>query len=380
MGNINTKKIVVCGFLLAFLAAVPAWVQAIGYGGLGGRPAFPRSENSRTESIFVHTAEPGTVIKEGVVVINNTKELKTAQVYAVDSTPSTGGAFACEQLSQTKDDVGAWIKLEKSEVTLNSGTNELVPFTITIPKNASVGEHNGCIIIQEKKPSRAGEAGVRLSTRLGLRVALTIPGKLTRQLKMIGFTVKKRDDGSLLLHPEVKNLGNVSIDADVKVITRYFFGLTHFVHGGQYPILRGESSDWHFELKKPFWGGWYYSTFVVKYDKNSEAGVGVQSGKQLTTLRGPKVWFFSWPTPIALAIEIIVCLFIVLGIFLFWLARKRKRWIKTSWLEYEIKSEENIKSLAEKFNVSWKLLAKVNKLQPPYAFKSGEKIKVPPKK
>ena len=301
-------------------------------------------------------------------------------VYAVDSTPSTGGAFACEQLSQTKNDIGAWIALEKSEIALDPGTNEIVPFTIAVPQNADVGEHNGCIIIQEKIEKPSDKSGVKLSFRTGLRVAVTIPGELIRKLEIAGFVVTPRNDGGFLLQPKVKNLGNVSVDADVRVATRYFFGLTLANHGGQYPILRGDTSDWNFELEKPFWGGWYRSSFNVEYDANPEAGVGVKSGKALTRLEGPAVWFFSFPTPAALAIEIIVLLFIAFGVFLFWLSRKRKRWIKKNWVSYEVKSGENIKSLAGRFNVSWKLIAKANKLKPPYALKSGEKIKVPPTK
>ncbi|MFA4937360.1 MAG: LysM peptidoglycan-binding domain-containing protein [Patescibacteria group bacterium] len=361
-----------------FFVAVP--VFAIEYGGFGGRPAYPRADNPRTESIFIHTLESGAIQEEGVLVVNNSVEQKTILVYSVDSTPSTGGAFACEQLSQAKDDVGAWIKLEKGEVALDPGTNELVPFTIAVPQNASVGEHNGCIIIQEKLAKPDSKSGVGLSFRTGLRVAITIPGELERKLEIVGFIMTSRDDGSFLLQPKVKNLGNVSIDADAQVVTRYFFGLTHITHGGQYPILRGDTSDWNFELKKPFWGGWYRSSFAVEYDANPEAGVGVKSGKELTRLEGPLVWFFSFPTPAGLAIEVVVFLLLVACLFLLWLAQKRKKWIKESWVAYDIKSGEDIKTLAERFDVSWKLIAKANKLQPPYAFKPGEKIKVPPAK
>ena len=384
MQNPSIKKrsmqILVIGLAILTSAVFVSSVFAIEYGGFGGRPAYPDPNNPRTESIFVHTLESGDVREEGMLTVNNSAERKTMLVYAVDSTPSTGGAFACAQKSETPKDVGAWITLEKGEVTLEPGTNELVLFTIAVPKNASVGEHNGCIVMQEKKEPVKGQSGASLSFRTGLRVAITIPGELERKLEIVGFTVTKKDDGSFLLHPLVKNLGNVSIDADAQVITRYFFGLTHITHGGQYPILRGDTSDWNFELKKPFWGGWYRSSFVAEYDENPEAGVGIKSGKELTRLEGPSVWFWSFPTPVALAIEVIVLLVLAFGGFLFWLSRKRKRWIKENWVGYEIKSGEDIKSLAERFDVSWKLLAKVNKLQPPYALKPGEKIKVPPKK
>lgn len=124
--------------------------------------------------------------------MNNTQEKKTFLVYASDSTPSTDGAFACKQFTEEKKDVGSWIELSKTEVTLDPGTNQIVPFTITVPKNAGVGEHNGCILIQEKKDAPKDEqAGMSLSVRTGIRVAITIPGELQRKLEIAGFSLEK---------------------------------------------------------------------------------------------------------------------------------------------------------------------------------------------
>ena len=245
-------------------------------------------------------------------------------VYAADSTPSSGGAFACKQLAEEKTDVGAWITMAKSEVTLEPGTKEIIPFTILVPQNADTGEHNGCILVQEKKAKVEGQTGAVLSVRTGLRVAITIPGEITRQLQIVNFTITPTKDG-FLLHPLVRNVGNVSIDADVQVLTRYFFGLTYLKDGGQYPILRGDTSEWNFELKNPFWGGWYQSKFTVGYDQNKEAGIGIKSGKTLTQLTGPSIWFFSFPTPVALVIEIMVILLITFGGFLIQRTQKRKK-------------------------------------------------------
>ena len=375
----KVKKIVIGLATLLICATFASSVFAVEYGGFGGRPAYPRIDNPRTESIFVHTMEPGNIQDEGVLIVNNSAEQKTILVYAVDSTPSTGGAFACGQASSGKDDVGSWITLEKTEVTLDSGTNEIIPFTINVPQNASVGEHNGCIVMQEQKTQAKVGSGASLSFRTGLRVVVTIPGELKRKLEIVGFTVTPKK-GNYLLHPLVENTGNVSIDANILVETRYFFGLKYFTIGGQYPILRDDTSDWNFELKKPFWGGWYRSHFFVEYDENSGASVGILSGKTLTRLDGSSVWFFSFPTPAGLAIEIMFFLLALFGGFLIILSQKRKKWIKENWLSYEVKAGEDINSLAKQFDVSWKLLVKVNKLKPPYACQMGEKIQVPPKK
>lgn len=364
---------------LSLFLAAPA--LAIEYGGFGGRPAFPRSDNPRTESIFIHTLEPGVVQDEGVAVVNNSQEEKTVLVYGVDSTPSTGGAFACEQKSQSKDDVGAWITLEKTELTLAPATNEIIPFTIAVPETASVGEHNGCIVIQEKKEEKHDDdaSGISLSFRTGLRVAVTVPGELERELSIAGFNVIPRDREGFFLKPLVENVGNVSVDADVQVVTKYFFGSTLAEHGGQYPILRGDTSDWNFELKQPFWGGLYRSSFAVEYDQNAEAGVGTQSGKELTKIESDPIWFWSFPTVPGLAIEVLLLLTILSGFLLLLLSRKRKRWIKKHWVMYEVKQGDIVNAIAEDFSVSWKLLVRVNRLKAPYALKPGEKIKVPPK-
>jgi len=355
-------------------------VLAIEYGGIGGRPAYPQANNPRTESIFIHTLEPGETKEEGVFIINNTANRKEIMVYAVDSAPSTGGTFACKQFAEESDSVGAWIKLNKSEVILESGSKELVPFTITAPSNASVGEHNGCIIVQEKK-ALSEEPGVQLSVRTGLRVVVTIPGQTVRKLEIKDFILNEDSEkGLFILHPFVSNVGNVSIDAEVKVVTKNIFGQVISNHGGNYPILRGQTSDWNFELRRPFWGGWYKSELMVDYDENLEASVGIQSGKPLTTLYGPQITFFSFPTIGGLVIEIAILLLLIVGLLLLFLAKKRQRWIKENWVDYKINSGDDINSLAKNLNVSWKLIVKVNKLKPPYVIVLGEKIKLPPKK
>jgi len=361
---------------LVFLV-LPGQAKAIEYGGFGGRPANPRSDNPRTESIFIYTLEPGEEKLDAVTVINNTPERKTLLVYAADSTPSTGGAFACKQFSEDKQSVGAWITVSKSEVTLDSGTNETVPFTIRVPQSAGVGEHNGCILIQEKKVKNENQSGVSLSVRTGLRVAITIPGDIVRKLELAGFTLSDKPEG-YLLHPQVRNIGNVSIDADVQVVTKSVLGFTVMEHGGEFPILKGEVSDWNFELPKPFWGGWYRSSFAVEYDENPEASVGIQSGKNLTLLKGDTIWFFSFPTIKGLILELLI---LVLAAYLYRNYRKFKKHkyaVKNDWIDYRVKSGDTINSLADQFNISWKSLARANKVKAPYALEVGIVIKVPP--
>ncbi len=52
------------GGVVFILLSTSFSVSAIEYGGFGGRPAYPREDNARTESIFIHTLEPGITQKE----------------------------------------------------------------------------------------------------------------------------------------------------------------------------------------------------------------------------------------------------------------------------------------------------------------------------
>ncbi|MFH0952382.1 MAG: LysM peptidoglycan-binding domain-containing protein [Patescibacteria group bacterium] len=431
--NLPKLLILVVFILIGLIAAEP--VSAIVYGGVGGRPGFPRAENPRTNDIFIHDLEPGQIQPEGVVVINNSEESKTLLVYSADSTPSTDGGFACRQLSEEKEGVGGWItfgipegqesefdvseadpdedddndgltneeeqligtRIDRADtdndgindkLEINNGSDPLqpvtltlegastveLPFTITVPKTASVGEHNGCILIQEKNNVQEGESGINISTRTGLRVAVTIPGNIVRKLEIAGFDLLSRSQGGKIFHPYVRNAGNVSIDADVKVITKNIFGRTITEHGGQYSIYRDDTSEWNFEFLPTFWGGYYRSTLTVEYDTSLRAGIGVESGENKTLLTGPTVSFFIMPSITGLIIEIAILLLILAILILWWLSWRRKRWIKNNWIDYVVKPGDDIKLLAKKFNVSWKVLAKANRIKPPYTLS----IKVPP--
>ncbi|MFA7309013.1 MAG: LysM domain-containing protein [Patescibacteria group bacterium] len=372
---------------LFFIALIPVLIgafiptaKAVEYGGVGGRPAYPRSDNPRTDSIFVHNANPGDVIKEGVTVINNTNESKTLSVYGGDYIPSSGGGFACRQFTEQQTEVGSWIELSKKEVTLEPKTNELIPFTISVPKNASVGENDGCILIEEKKMSAVDDgekAGVSLRFRTGLRVVVTIPGDIVKKLDILNFNSTKKGDKNILLSAQVKNSGNVSIDTDVKIVTRDMFNREIADHGGEFSILRGQTSDYNFELKQPFWGGLFSANLSAAYDPSITVELGKKSDEKRVTLTAKKIVFFSPPTPLAAVIEIVVLLLVLFLLTRVIKKKKQDRWIANKWVRYTVQKGDTINSLASKHSVSWKLIVRANNMQPPFVMEQGNTIRLP---
>lgn len=365
-------------FLISFISINT--VQAFEYGGFGIRAVdLSTGVIKKDVSGFSYKMELGATKKDGFMVVNNTKTKKTFLVYAADSTPSTDGGFACKQFLEDKKNVGSWIKLSKSEVTLEPGTNEIISFDISVP-NAKIdsGEHNGCFLVQEKKLNNTTDdkdkSGIQLSIRTGVRVSVIIPGDLSKKISIDKFEFNKKSN-NFIFNVAVKNEGNISSDTDVRVNVKNMFGLKHKTLGGKYVVLRDETSVWNFTLPKPFFGGFYKAKLSVKYNPNTRDGL--EDIKNLKTLESDKtITFFSFPTTKGLIIEILILLFVAFNVYLLYIWKKRQDWIKT-WKDYKVARSTNIRVLAEKFDVNWKLLASVNRIKAPFMVDSKNELRVP---
>jgi LysM repeat protein len=361
--------VVASGLVVAFCLSASA-----AEGGVGGRPAHPRDDNPRSKSIFVHELEPGKQVTDGIQVVNNSSITKQVLVYAVDSQMSSGGAFACAQAADKPIAAGTWIELEKDTLTLEPGENTVVDFKIKVPEEASPGEHNGCIVVQDTDRQRApGGSGITLSMRSAIRLAVTVPGDIQKGLVVTGLGIEPRDDQRILMSTGLKNNGNVSLDAQLGVTLRYWFGTTATSVGGTFPVMSGSEARFNFEGGRPFWGGWYRLSATARY--NSQPDVSVGEGKPNASVTRSE-WVFVAPQPLAAAVEgaVIVVLLAGLG----YVVRTRlvhKKAMRHS-AKHTVEPHENLHTIAEMYNVPWKLLARINSLKPPYQLKTGQVITV----
>ncbi len=367
------RKVVAGALAVALL--VPSTALGIEYGGIGGRPANPNPDVPRSDSIFIHTIEAGESKRDAIRVINNTDGRKTLEIYAVDSVVASGGALSCAQQGDDKEEVGEWIRLSRSEVALGPASSGDVPFTIEVPDQVSPGEHNGCLVVQEKgqEPERKA-GGIALTTRTGIRVAITVPGDIERELAFTGYEVIKREDrDGYILRTKLRNSGNVSIDADIKAVTRYPFWLAYDRNGGEFSVLPFTEAEYNFELEKPFWGLFYRSKPSLTYD--ADPGDTVDERK----LQGPAVWFWVWPHPGAAAIELLFLIGLVFGIR--WYRRYRSEEAEVaSWVKHRVKKGDTLRSIAKARGTSVRLLAKANQVTGAYRPKPGTSLKVPKRK
>lgn len=277
----------------------------------------------------------------------------------------------------------AWVaglkSVSQSNVTIPANEDLEVPFTITPPNNAEPGEQNGCIVLQEVKDSTF-QGGIGLSFRTAIRVAVLVPGPINKELTPVGITVKQ-DSDNVIVSPEVKNTGNVSLDTTVDTQIRNFLGIKIANSQNTFPVLRDQPTKWSFEFGKPFWGGLYRASYSLTYNASNNGVVGAQaSDTDNKTVQGPSTWYFVVPSLSAILIELGILAIITIAIMRMLKSKQHKKDIALNWEPYKVKKGEQVQEIAKAHHISWKKLAAANKLKAPYTLHADQEIKVPPKR
>jgi hypothetical protein len=348
---------------------------AVENGGIGGRPAFPREDNTRSESIFLHELSQGQSVDEGVKLFNNTDSNKIIEVYAVDALVASGGAFSCEQKADSVDETGSWIKLSQEKIEVPARQQRIVPFSIVVPADADVGEHNACIAIAAiEPPSESGVQGVQLSFRSAIRVAITVPGEIIKLLEIASVAAEVRGD-DVIVTQSLRNSGNVSLDSDIKTQVKTIFGSSRQEIGGEFVVLAGKTADINYDFDRPYWGGWYRLVTSAVYSDDTNISLGEDGGSQKTVTSTMLV--FVTPAPLALAIYALVV--VGLASLLLWMvySRRKKRALLAKAHKHTVAEKDDIQSVARLYSVSWKKLAKYNGIKAPYTLLPGTEILVP---
>lgn len=361
---------------------------AVAAGGVGGRPAYPESNNPRTQSIFIMTLESGESKKDGIRVVNGTDTEQTIELYAVDGMLTDTGSYTCRQKGDPIVDAGGWIKLDKKFSILAPNSNEIIDFTVTIPSNgADVGEHSACVVFQTPDNEDVATVGnISLKTRQAIRVAITIPGELKREVKIDSFAYKIDDNpnnqnGKMPIYEiNLKNTGNVSADTDIKLsVKSLVFGREVFQDGGIFPVMAGNNLKLNFkQTKRPLFGGWYKARVIASYDKDPTR-FGVRDGETVT-LKSEELTIFIVPS--AVGILIIIGALVLLFAILAWLVvRRQQQYQARKHSEtYEVQAGDTLQQVAKRYQLNWRKIAKLNNLKPPYELMTGRTIFLPIKK
>jgi hypothetical protein len=194
--SLVNRLFVVAGLLFTMLAGTASHTLASGGARFGLQPLTSDKNNPATKSYFVFDSAPGATVESQVRVVNSGTAAGTVRLYAVDAaTGQTSGTVFLDDAAP-RQDAGAWIRLDLSELTLQPGENAVVPFRVAIPADARAGQHVGGIVaqdtvLQEGETQQAGpkNAGFRVDVQnlTILAVQLNLPGPAVDRVEVTGI-------------------------------------------------------------------------------------------------------------------------------------------------------------------------------------------------
>lgn len=383
------KKLSTIWFFLLLIVLIFPFNKALAVetNQMGILPAHPDPNVKWSDVWFVYTLKPGESKSDEVRVINNTDEVLKAKVYPVDATTTPDGAFALFGEKDEQKEIGKWVKLAKYEVEIPPKTTEIIPFTLTLPmENLDVGEHIGGIVLEKGQPESQKIKGTTLNiiTRVGVRMYITIPGKIIKDLKITNLewsltsrfhTLKEviwldrlwdflgfNKDVNFRIYFE--NKGNVHLDPTGNFYIKNILGRTKEIRvdnlGTVFP-KKTSSAPFKWE-KAPFFGRFALKADVT-YDKE----------KPQATY---KMVFWLIPYRLLFVLSVLLGLIIIIRLTMLLILAKAKK----KMVVYRVEPSDSLATIAEKYNLSWRKIAKINKLKPPYHLKEGQEIYLPIKK
>ncbi|WP_335987654.1 WxL protein peptidoglycan domain-containing protein [Glycomyces sp. MUSA5-2] len=160
------------------LAAAPATAQSDGEGTVtwSVRPADASGEDGR--AWVEQELDPGEAATEYMAVHNLSDTEVVFRLSAADGFFQDNGRFSMLPSDEPSTDAGLWIEVQE-EVAVGPDETAVVPFTTTVPDNATPGDHAAGIAASVLS-EQAGEDGatVGVESRVGFRVMTRVTGAL----------------------------------------------------------------------------------------------------------------------------------------------------------------------------------------------------------
>lgn len=208
-------------FLTVALILIPGFALAAEDGEMAIYPNEWDGQNDLTKYWFIYNLDKGEGKDDKVVVENLGDSPLEIKIYPVDATTTSDGAFALRNEDEPKEDIGGWVKLSASELSLNPKEKKVVDFRIDIPKDVVVGEHIGGIVV-ENKAIKMGKQ-LNLKTRVGVRIYETVPGVTQKKVNLTDINAKGFYNSiasvfyNWSLQYKISNEGNVQISPETQV-------------------------------------------------------------------------------------------------------------------------------------------------------------------
>jgi hypothetical protein len=168
-----------------------------------------------------------------------------------DATP----IFAEEGMEQTGFEISSWITISEEPIILAPGASVKVPFSITVPQDATPGSHFGGVFVTSEPP-RLRETGAAVGYEVGSIVSIRIRGDVVENARIRSFATDKSiyNGSTVTFTTRVENSGNVLIRPRGPLEIQNMFGkrvgvvTVNDAKGGVFPrTTRAYDTTWQSE-------------------------------------------------------------------------------------------------------------------------------------
>lgn len=137
---------------------------------------------------FEISGNPGETIRQEITLINETNKTET---YSVSySNFEAQGESGEPSFVVPKDGLGTWIKTEVASVVIPPKQQKIIPFTVSIPKDAEPGGHFAVIFWGTPAGT---SSSVSIGAKTGILVLLSVKGDVKKDAGLLNFnTVGKK--------------------------------------------------------------------------------------------------------------------------------------------------------------------------------------------
>lgn len=261
--------------------------------------------------------DPGETAREHLLVRNLSTSAVTFRLTAADGYFTETGRFNMLTSDKESVDAGTWIEIQ-AQVDVAPGADVIVPFTITVPENATPGDHPAGIAAS----IRSGEGEqVGVESRVGFRVMTRVTGELAPSAAatvsgVYSGSINPFDAGRIDVGYTVENTGNTRLSILPRVSVSALFGLVSFAVEGEeiVEIAPGESRAAEVSLAS-VWPLFAYTADVTA--TLVPVGDDVAAGEVDPASAQTVVVAIPWPQLVTIAIAIVL-------LWLIWRDRRRR--------------------------------------------------------
>lgn len=168
------------------------------------------SQTAEGGGYFLIDGAPGKRVRQSLTLRNESGKSLTLRLAAVDATTGQLGGVSYALPNEPIKTTGTWIELDQTKVGLEGGEARRVGFDVSVPSDATEGEHIAGITVwevgKEEKGEEAEAVSVVVQTRRVVAVQVDLPGEKVPELVVTGIEPAARPDG-LYLEIGLENRG-----------------------------------------------------------------------------------------------------------------------------------------------------------------------------